>query len=186
MPARSSVARRPLVGFTLVELLVVVTVVAILAAIAVPSFTQMIARARVGSAVSTLQAALLKARSEALKRNCSITLARSAGGWNAGWEVYATAADCSRAAGDEYDTAPLPGLMLHQDAVAGVIVEPDPAGLATVVYQRSGRVQGAGRAGPAFRVRDTRGVAKRRCVVVELDGTPIVVEAGESRCPLPP
>jgi type IV fimbrial biogenesis protein FimT len=183
MPARSSVARRPLVGFTLVELLVVVTVVAILAAIAVPSFTQMIARARVGSAVSTLQAALLKARSEALKRNCSITLARSAGGWNAGWEVYATAADCSRAAGDEYDTAPLPGLMLHQDAVAGVIVEPDPAGPlhATRPLVNDGR-----QAGPAFRVRDTRGVAKRRCVVVELDGTPIVVEAGESRCPLPP
>ena len=59
-------------GFTLVELLTVVSMVAILAAIAVPSFRQLIAAQRVRSATSALTESLWLARAEATKRNTNV------------------------------------------------------------------------------------------------------------------
>jgi type IV fimbrial biogenesis protein FimT len=182
MNLRSSPRSQPLVGFTLIELLVVITVVAILVAVAVPAYTQMVANNRVRSVAGALQAALLKARSEALKRNCTITVARNVA-WSSGWDVYATELDCSRAAGDEYALAPLPGLMLQRDSVAVIALVPVPSDLTNVRFLQSGRIQGAG---PAFYIRDEAAVAKRKCVVVELDGMPRIVEAGKhARCPEP-
>jgi type IV fimbrial biogenesis protein FimT len=176
MPSRSSVAKRPLVGFTLVELLVVVTVVAIMAAIAVPSFTQMIANARVRSAAGTLQAALLKARSEALKRNCRIELQDSAGGWSQGWQVVIPdLAACGLPAGSDP--------VLQSDVIEGVDVV---SGVDLIAYQRSGRADLGGAASLVLRVSDTKDIAKPRCVLVSLDGIPRVLEQGASGCPVPP
>jgi type IV pilus assembly protein PilE len=47
-------------GFTLIELMVTVAVVAILAAVAVPSYTQYIKRGRISEAVSTLTGMRIK------------------------------------------------------------------------------------------------------------------------------
>lgn len=84
-------------GFTLVELMVTLTVMAILLAIAVPSFRDTIRRNRVSSANNALLSALSYARSEAIDRGQLVTLCPSAdavncttGGtsWGAGWMVY--------------------------------------------------------------------------------------------------
>jgi type IV fimbrial biogenesis protein FimT len=78
---------------TLIELLTVIGIAAILAMVAVPSFTKIIATQRLKSAASNLQVALLTARSEALKRNASVcvstsnTSCTSSGDWNQGWYV---------------------------------------------------------------------------------------------------
>ena len=55
-------------GMTLIELMVVIGIVAILAAIAAPSFAQLLASNRVQAATSEFQAALALARGEAIKR----------------------------------------------------------------------------------------------------------------------
>lgn len=61
-------------GFTLMEMLVVLTMVGILAAIAIPSFSQQIKQGRVTTAANQLQSVFKFARSEAAKRDTSIVL----------------------------------------------------------------------------------------------------------------
>jgi len=60
--------KRRVSGFTLTELMVVILVVAILAAIATPSMTEMIQRNRIDAYSNELISALSLARSEAIKR----------------------------------------------------------------------------------------------------------------------
>ncbi len=64
-------------GFTLIEVLVTVSISAILLSIAVPNFTKMIKSNRVTAATNEVVAALMLARSEALKRNDNISICAS-------------------------------------------------------------------------------------------------------------
>jgi type IV fimbrial biogenesis protein FimT len=77
-------------GFTLVEMMVTIAILAILLGIALPDFRQMLASERVRSANSDMFAALIMARSEAIKRNSSVTLVpTSTTTWAGGWTVKA-------------------------------------------------------------------------------------------------
>ena len=78
-------------GFTLMEMLVVIGVVAILAAFAGPALSGMAASQQVRSASYDMYSTLSHARSEALTRNASVTVAPTGGDWALGWIV--TAAD---------------------------------------------------------------------------------------------
>jgi type IV fimbrial biogenesis protein FimT len=64
-------------GFTIVELMITVAAASILMAIAVPSFTQMIVSGRLTAQSNDMIAAISLARSEAIKRNASVTLCRA-------------------------------------------------------------------------------------------------------------
>ncbi len=84
-------------GFTLVELIVAIAIFAILAAMAVPSFNSFIDKYRVKRAADTLSAFLINAKSEAIKRNKTvsavITVADVGSTWCVGM-TDAAAADC--------------------------------------------------------------------------------------------
>lgn len=76
-------------GFTLIELMTVIAIVAILAALAGPSFRQMVAQQRLRDATSALTESLWLARSEAVTRNTTIGFAFTSIG--AGWPVVVSA-----------------------------------------------------------------------------------------------
>jgi prepilin-type N-terminal cleavage/methylation domain-containing protein len=65
-------------GFTLIELMIAIAVFAILLAIAVPSFRDASLAARLGSIANNMVASVQLARSEAIKRNAVVRLARRA------------------------------------------------------------------------------------------------------------
>lgn len=70
-------------GFTLVELLITVSLVGVLAAIAIPSFSSVIQNSRAETEVGDLQRALNFTRLEAINRGMNMTLMPTSGtSWN--------------------------------------------------------------------------------------------------------
>ena len=74
-------------GFTLAEVLVVVAVVAILAAIAAPNLSGMVRKQRLKTASFDVFSSLNLARSEAIKRNRQVTIRPVGGDWSRGWQI---------------------------------------------------------------------------------------------------
>jgi type IV fimbrial biogenesis protein FimT len=84
------VVKRQLSGFTLIEMVVTITILAILVAIAAPSFRSIILNQRVKTASFDLFSSINYARSEAIKRNNNVELRAGAsadGAWATGWRV---------------------------------------------------------------------------------------------------
>lgn len=81
-------------GFTLIELMLTLAVVAILLTMAVPSYRTFVQGNRVASQANTLLTALAYTRSEAVKRAAVISICRSSnqsscgGSWADGWIVF--------------------------------------------------------------------------------------------------
>lgn len=131
--------------------MVTVAVVGILAAFAAPSFSDMIARQRTRGAATDLYLALAKARSEAIKRNASITLAPKSGNWASGWEI----------------ASPTDATMKLEDH--GAVTAATITGPGSVVYLTTGRVRGSTR--PQFDI-SVSGSDAHACVSVDLSGLP--------------
>ena len=71
-------------GFTTIELMTVVAIMAILVALAAPSFNGLIERWRVRDTAEAITSTMYYARSEAIKRGGGVTI-NATGGWNTGW-----------------------------------------------------------------------------------------------------
>ena len=89
-------------GFTLIELMITVAVLAIIVGIAMPSFSSMIRDNRIGSISAELQGAIQFARAEAVKRRINVIICRrNAAGtgcengtdWASGWLVRQAGGD---------------------------------------------------------------------------------------------
>lgn len=116
-------------GFTLIELMVTLTVLVVLIAIAVPSFDGVRLSTRLNSYATALVAGGQLARSEAIKRNAPVTLCVSADGascstsgqWETGWIVVSGTR-----------------VLLQQPAAAGGYQLRDTGGASAVTFQATG------------------------------------------------
>ena len=82
-------SRNPLTqaGFTMIELMIVLTIVGGLIVIALPSMTEMVQNQKVKGAANELFFDLSFARSEAIKRNTTVQVNRTGSDWTGGWTV---------------------------------------------------------------------------------------------------
>jgi len=81
-------------GFTIVELMITVALIAVIAGIGIPSFRQLIATNRVTATINEFHSGLRLARVEAVKRNANVVFCATSnqtscgGSWNDGWLIY--------------------------------------------------------------------------------------------------
>ena len=185
-------ARHCVLGFTLVELLVVVAISAILMAVSAPSFTEMLRRNRLSAASSAMQVSLSLARSEAVKRgsDAKVTVAANttAGIWTNGWTVFVDGT--SNANGEVAPTADTAGTT----GVMRVEVVAPPAGpvstaqtnvtLKYFTYNGSGRLVTATGASANRSFWFFEGNSERYCLVLSVSGRVRSTRVGsEVACP---
>ena len=143
-------------GFTILEAVTVVTVLAILIAVAAPALSSMISTQQVRNSALDISASLVAARSEAMTRNASVTVTPAGGNWALGWTVT-----------DEGGA-----VLRTQSAYARVTM----SGPARVIFNGDGRPDST--ATPfAIGAADASGESGR-CVRVRLNGRPTVAKGG--------
>jgi len=138
-------------GFSLVELMVSLVLLGILLGIAIPSYRSLIAEQRIRTTMADLHSALALVRSEAVKRNRSMTLTCIDDSWTKGWRV------ASPVSGQ-------PDLLNHGQTI-DVAIEGKTK---SVVFSASGRVSSA----VTFQVSSlaSEGDSKTSCLFIGLDG----------------
>lgn len=172
-------------GFTLLELMVTVTIVAILAALAAPSFTRLIADNNLSTQVNSLLADLRFARSEAIKRGINITLCPSStslnttatcsgSDWRTGWIAFIDAdANNSRANTET--------ILRRQEAFAAgaSIVSNNPTPISSLRFNAEGRIPGGM---GALNFTAVNNIAPNRLLCISVTGRVRVVEKGATSC----
>lgn len=156
-------------GFTLIEVLFTLVILAVLLSLAAPSMRNVVLDQRVKTVASDIHATLIFARSEAIKRNqyvavCSMTNdgsgCQNSTDWARGWIVYLDA-----------DGNGFPGavsdVLRRQDALHDVTL----TGTGTnITYQRDGRLRAAATTFVASYAGNNDVTA--RCVRMDVSGRP--------------
>lgn len=143
-------------GFTIIELMIVVVILVVLLSLGVPGMTQLIVKTRVKNASFDVYSSILAARSDAISRNKTITITpKSVGNWAAGWTI--TDSDGN--------------IVKEQDALSGI-----SASGPTLSYNSTGRLPD-GTALANRRISLTApdaSVSDGRCITIDLSGRPVV------------
>ena len=101
--------QRSIKGFTLIELMVVVALVALLASLAVPSYRSFLVNKQLSSASSDFLISMLQARSEAIRQGKRVSLLPSNGtDWTGGWYLTVVDSTCT-ASGTAFAESPALG-----------------------------------------------------------------------------
>jgi type IV fimbrial biogenesis protein FimT len=152
-------------GFTIIEIMVVVAIMGVMLTIAAPSFVTFTSSQKVKTASFDLYAAMMYARSEAIKRKVNVTVAASGGDWKNGWTVVANGV-----------ATPL----RTQDPLSGVTFSNTTT---SVVYRIDGRLTSAAALGVLIQPQTADSSIKNRCIRIDLTGLPKSSTISNTVCP---
>jgi type IV fimbrial biogenesis protein FimT len=138
-------------GFTLPELLIVITILAVLMAAGLPSLGEFIRNQRVKTTSFDVFSTLVLARNEAITRNTTVTITPVAGAWTKGWNITYT------------DPGGNMIPIRTQDPIPNISID----GPASVVYRGSGRLNGVV---DSFELSATGATVTKRCISIDLSG----------------
>ncbi len=163
-------------GFTFIELMIVMTMVAVMAAIALPNLGQFIANNRLKSQMYNMLESINIARAEAVKRKVKTVMCRSAdptattpacGGtantWTTGWIVYAKGD-----ANDAYNSATDTIIGIGNAAHDTVTVMSNADGNSYLVYKPDGTLDETSQA--VYAICDDRGESDGKQISIKLVG----------------
>lgn len=166
-------------GFTLIELMIAVSLLAVVAALAAPAMGDFIVRQRVASQAGDLALAMALARSEAIKSSTSIAVIPetvSPNGWANGWCVApASVANCNDGA-----------VLRRFPTRSNVNISSDLASPYRIVFLRDGS-RGVSSGRPRFKVSSPQLPAagqNARCVLLTQQGrTELSAITRDANCP---
>jgi len=143
---------QPMLGFTLIELMITIAILAITVSLAAPAFRELLVAQRIRSVAYDMTSDLVLARSEAVKRGQAVTIAPDAGGWTAGWSVRVPA------------SADL--IASRSASGSGVSFTTSPG---TITFDINGRL---GTSGTVVRFQISDGGTRNRCISLDPSGRP--------------
>lgn len=166
-------------GFTLLELMVTISIMAIIAGIAVPSYQGLIESNLVRTASHSFYGSLVLARSEAVKNNLPVAVCKSSNGtscatsgtWDSGWLVFIdTDADSTFDSSEQ--------LLESHAGITNLSLRATDSDLDQVVYQ----ADGTQRVAASFNVCVDDDVSRGTNISIGLTGRPST-EKGATVCP---
>ena len=155
-------------GFTLIEMMVVIVLMAVMLGLALPSFSGLVERYRVEGMAKALMASISDARAEAARRGVKVTMQQRTEcrgrDWSCGWETQVGSGDATE-------------ILKRQDPDGRVSIEKSPAG--TMSFDPMGHSTGAGR----FRLRPADSADSSNIVAVCLAlGGRVRLGKGDGSC----
>ncbi|MES2538446.1 MAG: GspH/FimT family pseudopilin [Pseudomonadota bacterium] len=184
--SKAAVTRSLAAGFTLIELMVTIVILAILLAIVMPSFNNALLGGKLNALANNFIASTNLARSEAIKRNSEITLCMSANGtscastgsWEQGWIVA-----CKTTNNTLCDTSGSSWIVFqHQQAnTSGLKIVETTSGSGSFIFQSTGVGAIPGRL-KICRATPTTGL-QERVVSVSASGRVSVEKTALNACP---
>jgi len=153
-------------GFTIIEILLVIVIMGVLLTIAAPSFVTFTSSQKVKTASFDVYAAMMFARSEAIKRRANVTITPVSSDWKNGWTVSTTIGGV--------DTT-----LRSQDSLSGVTF----TGPTSVVYRLDGRLSVGSAIGVLIQPQVADSSIQNRCVRVDPTGLPKTTNITSTTCP---
>lgn len=145
--------RRREAAFTIIEILIAITILGILAAVGAPSLRNSLISSQVRSAASDLYSSVVLARSEAIKRAAAIDISPVSSSWSNGWTVKAGTTTLE-----------------SREATTNVVITPNTTG--DLSFRLDGRVSTNVRSF-VLTANGATGV-QARCVLIDVSGRPSV------------
>ncbi|MBK8971948.1 MAG: GspH/FimT family pseudopilin [Hahellaceae bacterium] len=172
-------------GFTMIELMVVLAIAALLIGMAGPSFVEFIQNSRITSATNHMISQINFARSEAVRLNQAVNIAKTSATANtltAGWTIYS---DGGSATGNSAYNAAEDRMLREFEGYGSrnINLKTNSTGNNWIAFASNGTLAESGNT-VLIAVCDDRGVSKGRLITISLTGRTTVTKSDSATNPL--